>query len=132
MKKPFLPLTKLTVAIIAGIGFAPLLVAQPSLADYTLDNSNSFPSINSDNNSNPLSPGNGSSDFNMMDLIHRANFGTVNWNDSEQNQKLDDAAAAFKKQQEQRFQNPQKNATPGLPLNAPSANKLLLLPSTSN
>jgi hypothetical protein len=126
MKKPFLPLTKLTVALIAGIGFAPLLVAQPSLADTTLGSP--FPSTNSEgNNNNPLSPGN--SDFNMFDLIHRANFGTVNWNDSEQNQKLDDAAAAFKKQQQQRFQNPQKNATPALPSNQPLVNQPLSLPS---
>jgi hypothetical protein len=124
MKKSFIPLTKLAVVIIAGIGFAPLLAAQPSLADSL---GNSFPSTNSEsNNSNPLSPGN--SDFNMFDLIHRANFGTINWNDREQNQKLDDAAAAFKQQQEQRFQNPQKNATPGSPSKEPSANK----PAPSN
>lgn len=123
MKKPFLPLTKLSVAIAAGIGFTSLLLAaQPSLADSSLGNS--FPGTNQEgNNNNPLSPGN--SDFNMFDLIHRANFGPINWDANQQDQKLDDAAAAFKKQQEQRFQNPQKNATPVSPSNEPSANKPL-------
>ncbi|AFY34336.1 hypothetical protein [Calothrix sp. PCC 7507] len=119
MKKLLLPFTKLAVAIVAGIGFAPLLVAQPSLADSL---GNSFPSNNSEeNNNNPLSPG--SSDFNMFDLIHRANFGNINWNDSEQNQKLDEAAEAYKKIQQQRFQNSQNNAVPGSPSTEPSANK---------
>ncbi len=124
MKKPFPPLTHLTIAIVAGISFTPFLIAQPSLADSLGNNS---PNNNSqENNNNPLSTG--SSDFNMFDLIHRANFGTINWNDNEQNQKLDNAAEAYKKIQQQRFQNSQNKAVPGSPSNEPSANK----PSPSN
>ncbi|WP_017655143.1 hypothetical protein [Fortiea contorta] len=122
MKNPFLPLTKLTIAMIVGISFAPLLLAQPSLADYGA--ASPFPSTNSEkDNNNPYSPN--SSDFNMFDLIHRANFGNINWDANQQNQKLDEAAEAYKQIQQQRFQNSQNKPTPVAPSTEPSANKPL-------
>lgn len=107
MKKPFLS----AIATVAGIGFASLLLAQPSVAQNVPVNS--FPNtVNSEReNSNPFSPA--SSDFNMFDLIHRANFGNLNWNAAEQNQKLDEAAQAYKKLQQQRWQNSQNQPNAG-------------------
>jgi hypothetical protein len=117
MKNPFLS----AIATVAGIGFASLLLAQPSLAQSIPVNS--FPStINSEKeNNNPFSPGN--SEFNMFDLIHRANFGNLNWNSAEQNQKLDEAAEAYKKLQQQRWQNSQNNSNSVTPSNQPPGNQ---------
>lgn len=103
MKKPMLPLAKLLFATVAGMGCASLLMAQPSLAQLgTVD---SYPGGDSNqNNAEPFSPG-GNQDFNMFDLIHRANFGTLNWNSDQQNQQLNEAALEFKKRQERALQN---------------------------
>ncbi|MBD2213088.1 hypothetical protein H6G27_24890 [Nostoc linckia FACHB-104] len=101
MKKIFLPLTKLAAITVAGISFASLL-AQPSWAQLgTVDSING--SDLNQNNANPF-PGAGSSDFNMFNLIHQANFGTLNWNADQQNQQLDEAALEFKRRQQQAIQ----------------------------
>ncbi|MBW4561091.1 MAG: hypothetical protein KME32_07995 [Mojavia pulchra JT2-VF2] len=104
MKKPLLPIAKLAFTTVAGIGCASLLMAQPSLAQ--LNTVDSFPGADSNQNNNvdPFSRG-GNSDFNMFDLIHRANFGTLNWNSQQQNQQLDEAALEFRKRQQQAIQN---------------------------
>ncbi|MBD6617007.1 hypothetical protein FNW02_14495 [Komarekiella sp. 'clone 1'] len=119
MKKPFLLMTKLVVATVAGISFASLLTTQPGLAQ--VNQVDSFPGGgNSDQNTDPFSRN--SSDFNMFDLIHRANFGTINWNSEQQNQELDSAALEFKKRQQQRIQGQQQQPTPNLPtITLPSA-----------
>ncbi|NDJ23855.1 hypothetical protein GS682_19855 [Nostoc sp. B(2019)] len=117
MKKPFFLMTKLVVATVAGIG-ASLLTAQPSLAQ--INQVDSFPGGgNSDQNTDPFSRNSG--DFNMFDLIHRANFGAINWNSEQQNQELDSAAVEFKKRQQQRIQG-QQQPTPNSPtITLPSA-----------
>ena len=51
MKNSFLPVHKIIVATIAGISFASMLVAEPTLADTTQP----FGSLQSDQNSNALS-----------------------------------------------------------------------------
>lgn len=109
MHKPCLSVDKILVATFAGISFASLLVAQPSFANPNQP----FRNFQNDNfgtqsepNSNSLF-GNGS-DFNMFDLIHQANFGTLNWNSEEQNQQIDDAAAAFKARQRKLLQTQQQ------------------------
>jgi hypothetical protein len=103
MKKPMLPLAKLLFATVAGMGCASFLMAQPSFAQLgTVD---SYPGGDSNQNNGDLFPTGGNQDFNMFDLIHRANFGTLNWNSDQQNQQLDEAALEFKKRQERAFQN---------------------------
>lgn len=115
MKKPLLPITRHFLATLAGISFASLLVAQPSLAQLNSVDANT--SADPLGNSNPL--GNTNSDnFNMMDLIHRANFGTINWNAEAQNQQLDSAADSFKARQQKLFQS-QQQPTPGATLTTP-------------
>ncbi len=107
MKNSFLPVHKIIFATIAGISFASMLVAEPTLADTTQP----FGSLESDRNSNALS-GNGSG-FDMMNLIHNAQIGTVQWNADQQNQQLDLAATAFRAAQQKLFQ-PQIQQKPGV------------------
>lgn len=125
MKRPFLPVHKIIVATIAGISFASMLVGEPTLADTTQP----FGSLESDRSSNSLS-GNGS-DFNMMNMIHQAQMGTIQWNADEQNQQLDLAAAAFRTAQQKLLQ-PQLKQNPGTSAIIPGQNLLPLqiLPSS--
>jgi len=125
MKRSFLPVHKIIVATIAGISFASMLVVKPTLADTTQP----FGSLESDRSSNSLS-GNGS-DFNMMNMIHQAQMGTIQWNADEQNQQLDLAAAAFRAAQQKLLQ-PQLKQNPGSSAIIPGQNLLPLqiLPSS--
>ncbi|MBD1216930.1 MAG: hypothetical protein LW814_10110 [Anabaena sp. CoA2_C59] len=101
MNKSFLPVHKIILATIAGISFAVILVLEPTLADINQP----FGSAESNQNNNPLSSD--GSNF-MLDMIHRANFGSIQWNADEQNQQLDAAAAAFKAQQQKLLQSQNK------------------------
>jgi hypothetical protein len=132
MKRPFLQVHKIIVATIAGISFASILVGETTLADTNQP----FGSLESDtfgqqgyHSSNPLS-GNGS-DFNMMNMIHQAQMGTIQWNADEQNQQLDLAAAAFRTAQQKLLQ-PQLKQNPGSSAIIPGQNLLPLqiLPSS--
>ncbi|MDZ8027325.1 MAG: hypothetical protein RMZ69_18395 [Nostoc sp. ChiQUE01a] len=116
MKKPFLQITRLFLATAAGVSFAPLLMAQPSLAQLSSP-ADAFPSgSTTDQNTDPFSRSN-SDNFNMFDLIHRANFGTLNWNSQQQNEQLNSTAEAFKARQQQLLQCRQQGqlTTPGSP-----------------
>ena len=126
MQRPFLPVHKIIVATIAGISFASILVGETTLADTNQP----FGSLESDHSSNPLS-GNGS-DFNMMNMIHQAQMGTIQWNADEQNQQLDLAAAAFRAAQQKLLQ-PQLKQNPGSSAIIPGQNLLPLqiLPSSA-
>jgi hypothetical protein len=133
MKSSFVPIHKIIIATIAGISFASMLVAESTLAD----SNQPFGSLESDRNSNnnPLS-GNGG-DFNMFNLIHQAQMGNIQWNDDQQNQQLDLAAAAFKAEQQKLLQtqttkNPSNTpTTSNLNLNQNLLPLLLPLPSSS-
>ncbi|HCQ20288.1 MAG: hypothetical protein AN481_15465 [Aphanizomenon flos-aquae LD13] len=107
MNKSFLPVHKIILATIAGISFAVIVVLEPTLADINQP----FGSAESNQNNNPLSSD--GSNF-MLDMIHRANFGSIQWNADEQNQQLDAAAEAFKAQQQKllQTQNKQNPDTP--------------------
>ncbi|MBD2293118.1 hypothetical protein H6G06_06360 [Anabaena sphaerica FACHB-251] len=124
MTRPFLPVHKILVATFAGISFASFLVAQPSLADPNQP----FGSLESDRNSNSFF-GNGS-DFNMFNLIHQANFGNLNWNPDQQNQQLDDAAAAFKARQQKLLQGQQQPNANSPTTAGENAAPLMILPSS--
>lgn len=137
MKKHFLPAVKFFVATVAGIGLSSCLLAQPSSAQISSP-TDAFPSSSTtDQNTDPFSRNN-SSNFDMFDLIHRANFGTLNWNNDEQNQQLDSAAAAFKARQQKLLQGQQQRPvtpssstiTPSTPGSATST--VFTLPSQQN
>ncbi|MBN3894667.1 MAG: hypothetical protein HWQ41_05180 [Nostoc sp. NOS(2021)] len=131
MKKPFLQITRLFVTTVAGISFASLLMAQPSSAQSSP--ADAFPSTSTtDQNTDPFSRSN-SDNFNMLDLVHRANFGTLNWNSDQQNQELDSAAAAFKARQQKLIPGQQQQATPGLPsVTLPSLTPRSVTPPSGN
>ncbi|MEH1925653.1 hypothetical protein [Nostoc sp.] len=130
MKKPFLQITRLFVATAAGISFASLLMAQPSSAQISSP-TDAFPSNSTtDQNTDPFSRSN-SDNFNMFDLIHRANFGTLNWNSDQQNEELNSAAAAFKARQQKLIQGQQRQANPSSPT-LPSTTPLLVTPPSGN
>ena len=119
MKKSFLQIPRLIVATVAGISFASLLMAQPSSAQISSP-TDSFPSNSTtDQNTDPFSRTN-SDNFNMFDLIHRANFGTLNWDSNQQNEQLDSAAAAFKARQQKLIRGEQQ-AAPSSPLVIPQS-----------
>ncbi|MCC5613552.1 hypothetical protein LC605_00365 [Nostoc sp. CHAB 5836] len=131
MKKLFLQIPRLFVATVTGISFASLLMAQPSSAQVSP--TDAFPSNNTtDENTDPFSRTN-SDNFNMFDLIHRANFGNLNWNSDQQNEQLDSAAAAFKARQQKLIQGQQQQATPSSPsVTQPSVTLPLVTPSSGN
>ncbi|MEH2085096.1 MAG: hypothetical protein V7K89_35535 [Nostoc sp.] len=134
MKKPFLQITRLFVATAAGISFASLLMAQPSSAQISSP-TDAFPSNSTtDQNTDPFSRSN-SDNFNMFDLIHRANFGTLNWDSNQQNQQLDSAAAAFKARQQRLIQGQEQQSTPNnnLPtITLPSVTSPSVTPPSGN
>ncbi len=126
MKRPFLPVHKVIVASIVGISFASMLVAEPTLADPN----HPFNSLDTDHSSNPLS--NDPSDFNMLNIMRQLTAGSTEFNFEQQNQQLDQAAAAFKAAQDQRLQS-QQQQNPGASTITSSPNTLPLhiLPSSS-
>ncbi|MEH2435744.1 MAG: hypothetical protein V7K25_16095 [Nostoc sp.] len=132
MKKSFLQIPRLFVATVAGISFASLLMAQPSSAQVSSP-ADAFPSNSTtDQNTDPFSRSN-SDNFNMFDLIHRANFGTLNWNSNQQNEQLDSAAAAFKARQQKLIRGEQQQPTPSLPsFTLPSATPPSVTPQSGN
>ncbi|MCF4970458.1 hypothetical protein [Nostoc sp. CMAA1605] len=112
MKKSFPAIAKLLVATVASFSFASLLTTQSSLAQLgTVDAGGN----NTDQQNNvDFSNGN----FNMFDLIHRAQFGTSSWNADQQSQQIDEAAKAFRERQNRANQNNQpKGQVIPLPVN---------------
>ncbi len=104
MKKPFLSVTKLSAITVAGIGFASLFMAEPSLAQFnSVDRG-------TNQNTDPFAAPN-SGDLNMMDMIHRANMGSINWNANQQQEQLESTAADFRARQQKAFQEQQQSNT---------------------
>ncbi|MBD2498830.1 hypothetical protein [Nostoc sp. FACHB-280] len=118
MQKSFLSVQSFCVATLAGIGFASFLAAQPSLAQLnTIDN---YPADSSQDNTNPFSTNSGS--LNPLDLIHRAQFGSFNWNTQQKDEELNSAVAELNRKRATLKQNPNQpvnntagQAVPGLP-----------------
>ncbi|QNP28726.1 hypothetical protein [Cylindrospermopsis curvispora] len=99
MNKYFL-MGKLLLACGAGIGLISSFAPQPSFANIA----NTSQPLSSPDNTNPLANDSG---LDMFNIIHRLNFGPLNWDPNQQNQQLEDAAAAFKARQNQILQNQQ-------------------------
>lgn len=94
-------LTKFLLATVAGISLASLLVPQAGLAQTA----NPVQDLNQQNsNSDPFSRANDGNSFGVLDLIHRVTLGNQVGADefnAQQNQNLNDAAAAFRAKQGQ-------------------------------
>lgn len=111
-------LTSLVVGTVV-VSVMSLLLPQPNWAQTT--DVNPLQDLNSEENSDPFSGNNGGNSFGIFDLIHRAKLGNgPNLDDynSDQNQKLNTAAAEFRKKQRERFQ-VQQQATPTNPVATP-------------
>jgi len=114
MKIPFLPLKQLFAVTVAGMSFASLLLPQPSLAQS--NSRNILQDLNPQQNNDPLSPRSDEvNNMGMFDIIHRLQQGNAVWNPNEQNQQLNDAAAAFKAKQQQLLQQNQTQQQPNQP-----------------
>ncbi|WP_315786276.1 hypothetical protein [Fischerella sp. JS2] len=127
MKISFLPLKLIAVTTLAGIGFASLLMAKPSLAEPSeIPNLPNYdPQNNTDdpynNNNNPFSNTNTNDGFGVFNLIHRANLSVPNLDINAQNQQLDEATEAFKTRQRALTQQNQQ-LTPSLQIITPGVN----------
>jgi hypothetical protein len=118
MHKSFFSVKSFCVAALAGISFASFLTAQPSLAQ--LNPVEAYPGENQDNN-NPFSPSSGN--LNPLELMHRAQFGNLNWDTQQKNEELDSAVAELNRKRarlnQTRTNTPGNNApgqaVPGLP-----------------
>jgi uncharacterized iron-regulated membrane protein len=113
MKIPFLPLKQLFAVTFVGMSFASLLLAQPSLAQSSRS---ILQDLNPQQGDDPLSPR--SDEVNNMGafgLLHRLQQGNVVWDANEQNQQLNDAAAAFRAKQQQLLQQQQTQQQPNQP-----------------
>lgn len=106
MKISFLLLKQLFAVTFAGISFASLLLPQPSLAQS--NSRNILQDLDPLQSNDPLSPRNDEvNNMGMFNILHRLQQGNTVWNANEQNQQLNDAAAAFKAKQQQLLQQPQ-------------------------
>jgi hypothetical protein len=95
------------------MSFASLLLAQPSLAQSSRS---ILQDLNPQQGDDPLSPR--SDEVNNMGafgLLHRLQQGNVVWDANEQNQQLNDAAAAFRAKQQQLLQQQQTQQQPNQP-----------------
>lgn len=112
------PVTKFFVSLVSAAAAVAFVLPQTSLAQsLDSDPSQNFPTQDS---TSPFSGSNGSSGFNPLDLIHRANLGSDRDMDevtAEQQQNLDDAAAQFRAEQRKRMQLQQNLAVPNNPAN---------------
>ena len=97
----------------AGIGFASLFIAQPSVAQL-----NSVDRGTNQNSDQFAAPNSG--DLNLFDMIHRANLGTLIWNPNQQKQQIDSAASDFRARQRKAFEERQRRrSNKNLPASVP-------------
>jgi hypothetical protein len=111
-------LTSLVVGTVA-VSVMSLLLPQPNWAQTI--GVDPLQDLNSEENGDPFSGNNEGNSYGVFDLIHRARLGSgPNLEDynSDQNQKLNTAAAEFRKKQRERLQ-VQQQATPTNPVATP-------------
>ncbi|MBF2013744.1 MAG: hypothetical protein IGS23_00635 [Rivularia sp. T60_A2020_040] len=110
MKISISQLNKLVAATVAGFGIACIIVPEASLAQSSQELS--IPS-SYQNNTFDTKQGDGDSiygpqdgNFNPMSLIHRANFGTLDWQgfSSQNRQQINSEADSFRAKQERLLQ----------------------------
>jgi len=121
MKKSLLPVNKTFILTLAAISFGLLCEHQPSFAEST----QTYSPLDA-NSGNLVSPTN--TDFSLMGIIHRANFGTIQWNPEQQSQQLDSAAADFKAKQQKLIQTQQQNPGASLTTSGESKPPGIVLP----
>ncbi len=115
---------KLLLGIIASMSLFTLLVPQGAQAQSTDVNPlQDFQPQQGD----PFSSRNDNPTGSLFDLIHRAQLGnsrSAEEFNADKNQSLNDAAAEFRKKQQQRIQTPPQAGTVDNPVTTPSPNNL--------
>ncbi|MDJ0697368.1 hypothetical protein [Mastigocoleus sp. MO_188.B34] len=131
MKIWFTSLKQLMFATVAGVSLAALTFPQVSLANpnKSYDNERYDPQNNSSqfgNKNDPFNQGVEQNPFSLFQLIHNAQLGNLNPNfASDSGQQINDAAAEFRKKQQQQLQ-PQQ---PGVQQNNNPANSIIIRPT---
>jgi hypothetical protein len=99
------------LTLIAGASLAAFVAPAAVMAQSTGSAIN-LQNSDSPNNSDPFSQGVEQNPFNMFQLIHNAQFGSLNPEFAkEQSQQLDDAASEFRRKQQQLIQRNQQPVT---------------------
>ncbi|MBW4574344.1 MAG: hypothetical protein KME08_03580 [Aphanothece sp. CMT-3BRIN-NPC111] len=114
-------LARTSLGVLAGMGVASCLLPQPSLAQSAYPSSSD--NLNEGNN-NPFSSRYDDSGFSPLDMIHRAQLGTLRSFDefnSEQSESLNNAADEFRRQQIERLRQ-QNQVSPVQQVTTPPAN----------
>jgi hypothetical protein len=117
---------KFILGIVASISFVSLLMPQLVKAQSTPVNSSTQVNPLQDfqpQEGDPFSARNDNPTGSLFDLIHRAQLGSSMSADefnTEKNQSVNDAAAEFRKKQQQRIQAPNQTGTVTNPVTAPS------------
>lgn len=101
--------TRLAIGLLAGTAAVPLVLTQPTLAQFT--NSQPLQDWDNQESRDPFSgkTDGGNASFSVMDMIHQSKLGpsrTLDEFREEQEESLDDAAAQFRRQQRERLQVP--------------------------
>ena len=121
-------LQKSILGIVASMSFVSLLIPQLAKAQSTPVNSSTRVNPLQDfqpQEGDPFSSRNDNPTGSLFDLIHRAQLGNARSAEefnTEKNQSLNDAAAEFRKKQQQRIQAPSQAGTVTNPVIAPSPN----------
>ncbi len=120
MKISILQLNKLVAATITGLGIACIIAPSASLAqtsqDLSIPSSYQTDTLDTKQGDGDSIYGSQDGNFNPMDLIHRANFGTLNWQEfsSQNRQQINSEADSFRAKQQRLLQQRQpQQATSG-------------------
>ncbi len=106
-------LRRTSLSVLVGIGIASCLLPQPSLAQLDKNPADPKDQFNDQQNNDPFSSRSQNNGLNPLDLMHRAQLGTLrnpDQFDSDQRDNLNDAAAQFHRQQLQRLRQPNQSA----------------------
>lgn len=122
MKKSISQFNKLVAATVTGFGIACIVAPSASLAQTSQDVNVNVPSSYQNDTIDPKQGDAGSiyggpqdGNFNPLDLIHRANFGTLDWQgfSSQNRQQINSEADSFRARQQRLLQQRQQQTNTG-------------------
>ena len=119
MKISILHLSKLVAATVTGLGITFAIAPSPSFAQTSPNLPSSLQNDNFDKQGDGGSIyGNDNGNFNPLNLIHQANFGTLDWQEfsSQNNENLKNQVGSFRQKQQRLLQQRQQQAGNGLNL----------------
>ena len=128
MKISMFQFNKLVAATVTGLGIACVIAPSASLAQTSQDLSipSSYQNDNFDKQGDvdSLFGGTETGNFNPMNLIHQANFGTLNWQEfsSQNSQNITSEAGSFREKQQRLLQQRQQGSRSGQYQQQPNIN----------